>query len=104
MLFAEASIERLRGQGTTILVRSCDVAVREQVDELLGEIRATMPPLRGVMHAAGVLDDGALLDLTPARLAAVLAPKVLGSVHWHAATLGESLDRKSTRLNSSHLG
>jgi thioester reductase-like protein len=35
-------------------------------------------PLRGLFHAAGVLDDGLVGGLTPERLEAVLAPKLAG--------------------------
>ena len=48
--------------------------------------------LRGVIHAAGVLDDGALMQLTPERLDDVLAPKVAGSWNLHQLTRGLSLD------------
>jgi acyl carrier protein len=51
-----------------------------------------MPPLRGIVHAAGVLDDGVLLEQDWRRFAAVMAPKVLGGWNLHQATLGLPLD------------
>jgi aryl carrier-like protein len=51
-----------------------------------------MPPLKGVVHAAGILDDHILLQMTPASLAAVMAPKLHGAWNLHAATLDTQLD------------
>jgi acyl carrier protein len=49
-------------------------------------------PIRGVVHAAGVLDDRALLDLTPESIRTVLAPKVLGARQLDALTRDDPLD------------
>jgi len=49
-------------------------------------------PLRGIFHAAGVLDDGLLLDQTRGRMGEVLAPKVAGGWNLHTATTGFDLD------------
>src|SRR6266571_316995 len=51
-----------------------------------------MPPLRGIIHAAGVLDDGVLLEQTPERFERVLAPKVRGSWNLHLLTQEMPLD------------
>jgi len=51
-----------------------------------------MPPLRGVVHAAGVLADGILLQMDPARFRAVMAPKVDGAWNLHVLTAGRALD------------
>ncbi len=51
-----------------------------------------MPPLRGVIHSAGVLEDGALLNQTWERFAKVLAPKVDGAWHLHTLTQDKPLD------------
>jgi acyl carrier protein len=51
-----------------------------------------MPVLRGVIHAAGVLDDGSILNLTPERMKKVMAPKVDGTRNLHLATKGLPLD------------
>jgi acyl carrier protein len=49
-------------------------------------------PLRGIVHAAGVLDDGALLQQTWPKFARVLAPKVIGAWNLHQLTQSEPLD------------
>ncbi|WP_328314311.1 amino acid adenylation domain-containing protein [Streptomyces sp. NBC_00442] len=88
---AEALVEELAERGVTATVVACDAAVREDVAAvmaLFGDER----PLRGVVHAAGVLDDGALTDLTPERFDAVLLPKVDGLWHLHELTQDMELD------------
>jgi epothilone polyketide synthase D len=49
-------------------------------------------PLRGVIHAAGVLDDGLLAEQTPERFERVMAPKVVGASHLDALTRDADLD------------
>ena len=51
-----------------------------------------MLPLRGVVHAAGVLDDGILEQQTWSRFAGVMAPKVFGAWNLHRLTLSSDLD------------
>lgn len=69
-----------------------DAARSEDVARALTHVSEAMPPLRGVFHAAGLLDDGLLLNLTEARFASVSAPKVLGSWNLHAQTRHLPLD------------
>jgi acyl transferase domain-containing protein/NADPH:quinone reductase-like Zn-dependent oxidoreductase/short-subunit dehydrogenase/acyl carrier protein len=71
--------------GARILCRRADVSKREQLAPILSEISKNMPPLRGILHAAGVLDDGVLQDMNWSRFERVLAPKVAGA--WLLAEL-----------------
>jgi acyl transferase domain-containing protein/acyl carrier protein len=64
---------------TTLLDVRCDVSVRAEVESALVEIRSHGLPICGVVHAAGVLADGALLSLSSAAVAEPLAPKVAGA-------------------------
>jgi acyl carrier protein len=59
---------------------------------MMSDISATLPPLRGIVHAAGVLDDGVLTEQTWERFAPVLAPKVEGSWNLHRLTRALPLD------------
>jgi acyl transferase domain-containing protein/acyl-CoA synthetase (AMP-forming)/AMP-acid ligase II/thioesterase domain-containing protein/acyl carrier protein len=68
-----------------VRVIACDVSDRAAVKELLIDVRPDV-----VIHAAGVLDDGVLTSLTPARLAEVLRPKVDAAWHLHELTQGLS--------------
>jgi acyl carrier protein len=75
-----------------VLVAKADVTHEGQVAEVLADIRRSMPPLRGVVHAAMVLDDGLLPQLDEARMRTVMGPKVIGAWNLHAQTLGDPLD------------
>jgi hypothetical protein len=59
---------------------------------MLERLRAEMPPLRGIIHAAGVLDDGVLEHQSVDRFAHVIAPKARGAWNLHELTRGMALD------------
>ena len=89
---ASAAIDELRGTGVDVVVVSADVADRARLHDALASIRATMPPLRGIVHAAGVLDDGVVGQLDAHRMDTVLRPKLDGAWHLHELTMGDELD------------
>ncbi|MFI7221479.1 type I polyketide synthase, partial [Micromonospora maritima] len=91
----------LTALGATAQVVAADVSDRDALAVLLDEIPADRP-LVGVVHAAGVLDDGVLPALTPARFDTVLAPKV--DAAWHLHELTEKLDLAAFVLFSSSAG
>ncbi|WP_433754836.1 type I polyketide synthase [Nocardia sp. CA-135398] len=82
--------DELRAAGALVQVERCDVTDRNAVERLVSAIVAERP-LIGVVHAAGVLDDGVITSLTPERLDAVLAPKVSGAWNLHEATARSNL-------------
>jgi NADPH:quinone reductase-like Zn-dependent oxidoreductase/NAD(P)-dependent dehydrogenase (short-subunit alcohol dehydrogenase family)/acyl carrier protein len=82
----------LAAKGATVVTFKADVSNEVNLSRVLDEIRNTMPPLRGVIHAAGVLDDHAFLNLTPESFQRVLAPKVLGAWNLHTLTADLALD------------
>jgi acyl transferase domain-containing protein/acyl carrier protein len=89
---AQEALDQMEKDGAQVLVITGDVSQEEQVANALAEIRQSLPPLRGVCHAAGVLDDGILLHLDQARFKKVLAPKMNGAWHLHKLTLNDPLD------------
>jgi acyl transferase domain-containing protein/NADPH:quinone reductase-like Zn-dependent oxidoreductase len=92
---AEAAREAIawaESQGARIETRLTDVAREADVTALLTAIYATMPPLRGILHTAGVLDDGVLTEQTWDRFTCVLAPKTSGSWLLHEKTATLPLD------------
>ena len=90
--WARSEIAKLQQAGARVEVRAVDVSDRAQVAALLKEIGATMPPLGGVAHLAAVLDDGVLLEQSPARLERALAAKAWGAWHLHELTRRQDLD------------
>jgi NADPH:quinone reductase-like Zn-dependent oxidoreductase/aryl carrier-like protein len=83
-------VAELSALGAEVSVAACDTADREAVADLLAGI-APEHPLTGVVHAAGLLDDGALGALTPERVAPVLRAKVDGAVHLDELTRDQDL-------------
>ncbi|BBX96270.1 hypothetical protein MLAC_15640 [Mycobacterium lacus] len=94
-------VGRLEGAGARVSVLACDVADRDAVAALLAGLDPRYP-LKGVFHAAGVLDDGLIASLTPARVDAVLRAKVDGA--WNLHELTEHMDLSAFVLFSSMAG
>ncbi|MFC3450209.1 SDR family NAD(P)-dependent oxidoreductase [Amycolatopsis speibonae] len=79
--------DELKALGANVRIEACDVADRAAVETLL----AGIPRLSGIVHAAGVLDDGLVGALTPERLATVFGPKAAAAWHLHELTKGHEL-------------
>ncbi len=77
-------VARLSELGARVRVVAADVADGDAVRELVAGIE---PPLAGVVHAAGVLDDAVITSQSPERLARVWAAKAAGAENLHAATV-----------------
>ncbi|XXT18891.1 type I polyketide synthase [Sorangium sp. So ce429] len=91
---AEAAqvIERLAQRGARVREILVDVSNEGRLASALAELQASMPPLRGVVHSVGAIDDGILQNLTWERFERVLAPKVEGAWNLHRLTRGMELD------------
>ena len=89
---ARQSIADLRSKGVTVTPAVLDVADPAAVAALVSGIEATTLPLRGVVHAAGVLDDGILLEQSWERVERVLQPKAAGALNLHRCTRTLDLD------------
>ena len=89
---AEDEIAALTAHGVQVVVAQGDVSERCDVERVLARITAEMPPLRGVFHAAGNLDDGALGQQSWDRFRTVLAAKVDGTRHLDELTAANQLD------------
>jgi epothilone polyketide synthase D len=86
---ASRVIAHLQAQEARVTVAAADVTDAEQMGALLNGLT---PPLRGVVHAAGVVDDGLLVNLDATRMRRVLAPKVEGAWTLHLLTRRSTLD------------
>ncbi|AFY58525.1 polyketide synthase family protein [Rivularia sp. PCC 7116] len=84
-------LQKLQQQGVEIEVFSADVSQEQQVNQLLADISPTYP-LRGIIHLAGVLDDGVLIKQDWQRFAKVMHPKVAGAWNLHSQTQNLPLD------------
>lgn len=89
---AVAAIAQLETNGVNIHAVSCDVTDEQALARLLTVIANTLPPLKGIVHAAMVIDDGLIRNMDAEQIRRVLAPKVLGAYYLHQMTSHLSLD------------
>ncbi|MEB3358629.1 MAG: hybrid fatty acyl-AMP ligase/type I polyketide synthase [Synechococcales bacterium] len=89
---AQAKLRQLEQAGGAFLVLQADVAQQDELAQVLATLRASGLRLRGVVHAAGVLEDGVLAHQTAAQFERVFIPKVRGALHLHRLTQDQPLD------------
>ena len=88
---ARAVVAAIEAAGGHVSIEACDVADARAVAGLFARI-GDLPPVAGVIHAAGILDDALLEDLTVERLRSVMAAKVAGAWNLHSRTQDSPLD------------
>ena len=88
---ALATIAALRRQGVEVVICSTDITDHEQARRAVAAARG-MRPLRGIIHAAMVLDDATIEHLTEERMWKAMGPKIVGAWNLHALTSDETLD------------
>jgi acyl transferase domain-containing protein/acyl carrier protein len=87
------AIRELESLGASVHLASVDVADEAELSGFLDEFRAEgWPPIRGVVHAAGVLQDGLLVQLDAPALNTVLRPKMMGGWLLHRLLKDDPLD------------
>ena len=89
---ARGPVDELRRKGANIVIAKADVSRREDIESVLTQISSSMPPLRGIVHAAGTVQDGVLLNLSWQNFVGVMAPKISGAWNLHTLTRGMQLD------------
>ena len=89
---AQKTITRLRANGADVVVESGNIAEPGTADRLVAAATATGLPLRGVLHAAAVVDDATLDNITDELIERDWAPKVYGAWYLHHATVDQPLD------------
>ncbi len=87
----ETQLANIRGIGAKFLTLQADVTDAAALKKALRKIPKDAP-LRGIIHAAGVLADGVLADMTLDQLDRAMQPKVVGAWNLHTATLDVPLD------------
>ena len=85
----QAEIHRLCAMGAQVKAVQADVVQEADVAHLLAQIKQ---PLKGIIHAAGILEDGLLTEATPETFRKVMAPKASGAWNLHKLTLSQDLD------------
>jgi acyl transferase domain-containing protein/acyl carrier protein len=85
-------LQALDSLGIQAEVRAADAARADEMRKVFAEIEATMPPLAGVIHVAGIFDDRVLMGHDWTRFEKVLAPKVRGGWILHELTKDLHLD------------
>jgi acyl transferase domain-containing protein/acyl carrier protein len=89
---AGGAVAEIEDLGSRVVVHAADVAKESDVAAVFAAVDRDLPPLRGVFHAAMVLEDATLTRLDRDRMDRVLAPKVAGAWNLHAQAAGRPLD------------
>ncbi len=89
---AADALEAFATSGVEARAFACDVTDDVSLAAMLDTIRAEMPPLRGVVHAAMIMDDAFIPMLDASRFAAVLAPKWTGAEALDRLTRGDPIE------------
>ncbi len=88
----QKTIEQISESGVKIMTSVADVSQWDEMARLMRSIEPTFPAIKGIIHAAGVLADGMLGNLSRASFEAVMAPKVAGAWNLHLLTQDRHLD------------
>lgn len=89
---AAAMIADLEARGARVTGIAADIGDAAAVEAAVARIAALDLPLRGVFHAAGILDDAPVYSLSADQVARVMRPKAVGAWNLHRATEGLALD------------
>jgi NADPH:quinone reductase-like Zn-dependent oxidoreductase/acyl carrier protein len=89
---AAEAIARFDARGVCARAFKADAANVEELREVFRSIAASMPPLRGIVHSAMVLDDVPFLEMTDERFWNVFRPKVNGAWNLHSLSKENALD------------
>jgi NADPH:quinone reductase-like Zn-dependent oxidoreductase/acyl carrier protein len=88
----EIFIQEVERLGVRVQHIQTDVADHRQVELLMATIRHSLPPLKGILHAAAAIDDALALDMTRERFVTAMEAKVNGTWNLHTESLEDDLD------------
>jgi phthiocerol/phenolphthiocerol synthesis type-I polyketide synthase C len=89
---AKRAIAEFKAQGVRVHAAACDITDKAAVTALFATTQSLMPPLRGIVHAATVINDSLVRNTNTAQIHSVLAPKSLGALHLHELSAASPLD------------
>ena len=87
-----SKVEAMRQKGAHVTVMAADVGDREAVQDLFVKLREQHPALRGIIHAAAVIDDAMLANATEDQIARVMSAKATSAWLLHEETRNSQLD------------
>lgn len=79
-------------QGVNARAFACDIADHDALAKMLDELRRDMTPLTGIIHAAAVIEDAPLANITPEQMQRVFRPKITGAWNLHQLTLHDPVE------------
>jgi acyl transferase domain-containing protein/NADPH-dependent curcumin reductase CurA/acyl carrier protein/ubiquinone/menaquinone biosynthesis C-methylase UbiE len=89
---AQAGITDLERAGASVKAFAVDISDIDSLTTALKTVRATMPPIGGVIHSAAVIEDAPIMQIGSELLDRVLGPKVVGAWNLHSATLDDPIE------------
>lgn len=89
---AKVVIEKIEAKGVSIMVSQSDVSDEKQLETLFAEMKNSLPSLKGIIHAAGVLEDAPIEQMNRESFLKVITPKIQGSLNLHKQTAQMYLD------------
>ncbi|MDY6949882.1 MAG: SDR family NAD(P)-dependent oxidoreductase [Thermodesulfobacteriota bacterium] len=89
---AQEALKALEASGVKTLVARADAAKADQLAGLFRQVKASMPPLRGIVHTAGTFHDSLIVDHQWDSFVSVFAPKVTGAWNLHCLTQDLDID------------
>jgi polyketide synthase 5 len=98
------TIELIRAIGADIVVECGDIAEAGMAERLVALATATGLPVHGVLHAAAVVEDATLANITHELIDRDWAPKAYGAWNLHQATAGQPLDWFCSFSSAAALG
>ena len=84
---AQQALIHFEQQGVHVAAIACDVTQSTDVAAAFAQIKATKAPIKGIIHAATVIDDALIVNMSAEQIQRVLEPKVLGALHLHEHSL-----------------
>ncbi|HEX8052741.1 MAG TPA: SDR family NAD(P)-dependent oxidoreductase [Thermoleophilaceae bacterium] len=88
----EEAAAEIEAGGTRVILEVADATSEEDLAQVLARLRSEAPEVRGIVHAAGRLEDAFVVNLTAEQTRAVVAPKAIGAWALHRATADLPLD------------
>ncbi|MCH7534442.1 MAG: SDR family NAD(P)-dependent oxidoreductase, partial [Bacteroidetes bacterium] len=85
-------VRDMKKRGINVMLAKGDVSKKEDVSRIFKEIKKSMPPLKGIQHAAMVLDDASIPEIDEERYMKVFKPKAVGCWLLHKETEKMNLD------------